>query len=91
MKVTVFMPFGRGSVLQFLGDIDWKNKGRLENKSIYYSRIIGDCYQVQLQYNQNARAINVTVSLLAFPSEAATFGVTTTGSIIPSSFNGISP
>lgn len=90
-NVQFSTPFGRGAWLQFLGDVDWKNKARIENKSIYYSRIIGDCYEVQVQYNQNARAVNVTLSLLAFPSEAASFGLTTTGSIIPTSFNGYTP
>lgn len=82
-------PFGNGAWLQFMGDLDWKNKGRIENKSVYYSRIIGDCYQVQVQYNQNSRTVNVTLNLLAFPSRAAGFGLNTSGgSIIPSSFNG---
>jgi hypothetical protein len=83
-------PFGRGSWLQFAGDLDWKNKGRIENKSIYYSRIIGDCYEIQMQYNQPSKTVNVTLSLLAFPSHAAGFGINTSGgSIIPSSFNGL--
>lgn len=90
-NVQFSTPFGRGSWLQFIADVDWKNKARIENKSIYYSRIIGDCYEVQLQYNQNSRTVNVTVNLLAFPSRAATFGLNTTGSIIPSSFNGYNP
>ncbi|HEY9180052.1 MAG TPA: hypothetical protein VIO32_04995, partial [Candidatus Baltobacteraceae bacterium] len=82
-------PFGNGAWLQFMGDLDWKNKGRIENKSVYYSRIIGDCYQIQVQYNQNSRTVNMTLSLLAFPSHAAGFGINTNGgSIIPSSFNG---
>lgn len=89
-NVQFTTPFGRGSWLQFAGDLDWKNKGRIENKSVYYSRIIGDCYQVQLQFNQNSRNLNVTLNLLAFPSQAAGFGINTAGgSIIPSSFNGI--
>jgi hypothetical protein len=81
-------PFGRGAWLQFQGDIDWKNKARIENKSIYYSRIIGDCYQIALSYNQNSRELNATINILAFPSHAATFGLTNRGSLIPSSFNG---
>ncbi len=82
-------PFGNGSWLQFVGDLDWKNKGRIENKSVYYSRIIGDCYEIQVQYNENSRTVNVTLNLLAFPSHAAGFGINTGGgSIIPSSFNG---
>lgn len=81
-------PFGGGSTLQFIGDIDWKNKGRIINKTIYWSRIIGDCYQIQLQYNQAAKQVNLTLNLLAFPSHGASFGLNTTGSIIPTSFNG---
>jgi uncharacterized protein YjbI with pentapeptide repeats len=80
-------PFGNGSTLQFIGDIDWKNKGRIINKSIYWSRIIGDCYQIQLQYNQAAKQVNLTLNLLAFPSRGASFGLNSTGSIIPTSFN----
>jgi hypothetical protein len=88
-NVQFTTPFGNGSWLQFVGDLDWKNKGRIENKSIYYSRIIGDCYEIQMQYNQNSRTVNVTLNLLAFPSHAAGFGINTNGgSIIPSSFNG---
>jgi hypothetical protein len=87
-NVQFSTPFGNGSTLQFIGDVDWKNKGRIINKSIYWSRIIGDCYQIQLQYNQAARQVNLTVSLLAFPSHAATFGLNTSGSIIPTSLNG---
>lgn len=88
-NVQFSTPFGNGATLQFMGDLDWKNKGRIENKTIYYSRIIGDCYQVQVQYNQDSRQINMTLSILAFPSHAAGFGINTAGgSIIPSSFNG---
>jgi len=87
-NVQFSTPFGNGSTLQFIGDIDWKNKGRIINKSIYWSRIIGDCYQLQLQYNQAARQLNLTLNLLAFPSHGATFGLNSSGSIIPTSFNG---
>lgn len=90
-NVQFSTPFGRGSWLQFLADVDWKNKAAIINKSIYYSHIVGDCYEIQVQYNQNSRTINVTLSLLAFPSHAASFGLTTTGSIIPTSFNGYYP
>lgn len=86
-NVQFSTPFGNGSTLQFIGDVDWKNKARIINKSIWYSRIIGDCYEIQVQYNQAARQVNLTLSLLAFPSHAAGFGINTTGSIIPTSFN----
>ena len=86
-NVQFSTPFGRGSTLQFIGDIDWKNKARIINKSIWYSHIIGDCYVIQVQYNQAARQVNVTLNLLAFPSRAASFGLNTSGSIIPASLN----
>ncbi len=87
-NVQFATPFGRGSWLQFQGDVDWQNKARIENKTIYYNRIIGDCYEIQLSYSQLSRELNATINLLAFPSHAATFGLTNRGSIIPSSFNG---
>ncbi|MHB8305998.1 MAG: hypothetical protein ACYDEU_08330, partial [Vulcanimicrobiaceae bacterium] len=76
-------PFGRGAQLQFAGDVDWKNKGRIENKTIYYSRIIGNCYEIRVQYNQASRQINVSLEVLAFPSHTANFGINTQGPIIP--------
>ncbi len=81
-------PFGNGAFVQFQGDIDWKTGDRIENKSIYYSRIIGDCYQIALSYNENSRELDATINILAFPSHAATFGLTNRGSLIPTSFNG---
>ena len=82
-------PFGRDAWLQFQGDIDWKNKARIENKTIYYSRIIGNCYQIQLSYSELSRELDATIDILAFPSHAATFGLTNRGSIVPSGFNGL--
>ena len=82
-NVQFSTPFGRGAQLQFAGDVDWKNKGRIENKTIYYNRIIGDCYEIRVQYNQASRQINVSLEVLAFPSHTANFGINTQGPIIP--------
>ncbi|MDQ2662947.1 MAG: hypothetical protein M3Y18_02795 [Candidatus Eremiobacteraeota bacterium] len=88
-NVQAITELGIGGQLSFVGDIDWKNRGRIENKQIYYSRIIGECYEVFVQYNQPLRQVNVTLQILAFPSHAATFGLGAQGQgIIPSSFNG---
>ncbi|MFN2448567.1 MAG: hypothetical protein ABR508_02070 [Candidatus Baltobacteraceae bacterium] len=81
-------PLGVGGYVQFQGNVDWKQKGRIENKTIYYSRIIGDCYEIQLTYNQDSKQVNAVLNLLAFPSRSVSFGLTDKGSIIPSSFNG---
>lgn len=86
-NVQFATPFGFDTVLQFVGDIDWTNKGRIENKNIYLSKIIGKCYMIQLQYNEASRLISATVNLLAFPSRGAGFSVGQTGSLIPTSFN----
>jgi len=82
-------PLGRDMTLQFAGNIDWKRqRSWLINKSIYLSKIIGDCYQLQMQYNQDAKTVNVTLSILAFPSRSLGLGIGgPVGSIIPGSFN----
>ncbi len=80
-------PFGRDADVQFLTDIDWKNHGRLTNKNIYYHRIIGDCYEIRVQYNENLKQVNITLNLLAFPSRAASFGVNRNGPILPGGLN----
>lgn len=84
-------PLGIGGYVQFQGNIDWKNKGRINNKTVYYSRIIGDCYELQLTYNQDSKDLIAAINLLAFPSRAVTFGLTNRGSIVPSGFNGSNP
>ena len=88
-NVQLATPFGRDMMLQFTGDVDWKRQnGWLINKSVYLSKIIGDCYQIQLQYNQSAKTVNLTFNILAFPSHSLGLGIGgPVGSLIPSNFN----
>ncbi|MBV8726333.1 MAG: hypothetical protein JO233_00995, partial [Candidatus Eremiobacteraeota bacterium] len=86
-NLAVASPFGRNADIQFITDIDWKNKGRLTDKNIYYHIVIGNCYEVRVQYNENLKMVNVTLDLLAFPSRAATFGITRNGPIVPGTLN----
>jgi len=82
-------PFGYKSDLQFSTFIDWKNKGRLNSKNIYYRHIVGDCYEVRLSYNQDIKQVNLSIDLLAFPSRAVNFGIGQTSSlnsVIPQNF-----
>ena len=83
----VVTPFGRDSELQFFTNVNWKLKGRLENKTVYYSHIVGNCYEVRLQYNQSLKTVNVGIELLAFPSRSANFGLGSQGPIVPQSFS----
>jgi hypothetical protein len=85
-NVQIISPFGRGSDIQFSTFVDWKNKGRLESKTVYYRRIIGDCYEVRVSYNEDLKSVAVTLDILAFPSQALNFGLGQTTSIIPQSF-----
>jgi hypothetical protein len=88
-NVQIGTPFGRDMTLQFVGNIDWKRQNSwLIDKSIYLSKIIGDCYEIQLQYNQDAKTVNMTINILAFPSHSLGLGIGgQTGSVIPSSIN----
>jgi hypothetical protein len=80
-------PFGRDAALQFVSDIQWKGPEFFSNKIFYYTRVIGDCYQVRLLYSEASRSVNVGLSLLAFPTQQATFAIGQPGPIIPSTFN----
>lgn len=86
-NLAIASPFGRNADIQFITDIDWKNHGRLTNKNIYYHIVIGNCYEIRVQYNENLKSVNLTLNLLAFPSRAASFGITRNGPILPGSLN----
>ncbi len=74
-NVQVWTPFGHGTDISFTTNVDWKNKGRLENKNIGYRKIIGDCYDFRINYNEDVQQFNLTFDLLAFPSRSAGFGL----------------
>ena len=88
-NVQLATPFGYQSDIQIEAFVDWKNKGRLENKNIYYRHIVGNCYEVRIAYNQDLKQVTASINLLAFPSRVANFGLgqTSLGSIIPQSFS----
>ena len=86
-NLQAITPFGYESDLEFTTNIDWKNKGRLESKNVYYRRIIDECYEVIASYNQDLRQFNLGFQLLAFPSRSASFGIGQEGPIVPQSFN----
>jgi len=86
-NLAIASPFGRNADIQFITDVDWKNHARLTDKNIYYHIVIGNCYEIRVQYNENLKAVNVTLNLLAFPSRAASFGITRNGPILPGSLN----
>jgi len=86
-NVQFATPFGRDASVQFLGDVNWKLGSRIENKIVYYTRTIGNCYQLQALYNESIKLVTFSISILSFPSKTATFNVGQPGSIVPGTFN----
>jgi hypothetical protein len=80
-------PFGRDASIQFVTDLQWKGPEFFANKIIYYTRTIGNCYQVQVLYSEASQSVSVGLSLLAFPNQTEAFSIGQAGSIIPSTFN----
>ncbi len=86
-NLQISTPFGRDATVQFVTNVDWKNHARLEDKVVYYVRTIGNCYQIQVLYNQSQRLVTMSINLLAFPNKGATFNVGQSGPLIPTTFN----
>jgi len=81
-------PFGRDASLQFVTNINWKGPGEMiADKIIYYTRTIGNCYQLLVLYNESQQAVNVGLNLLAFPTQTAVFNIGQPQSVVPSTFN----
>ncbi len=85
-------PFGRDASLQFVTNINWRpgSTGQSEffaDKIIYYTRTIGNCYQLLVLYNESQQAINVGLNVLAFPSQTAVFNIGQPQSVVPTTFN----
>ncbi|HTV74290.1 MAG TPA: hypothetical protein VME66_11355 [Candidatus Acidoferrales bacterium] len=74
-NAQVMTGLGHSGELQFTTNLDWKNKGRLEDKNIYYRITVDDCYQIVTSYTQLTGAFNLGFNLLAFPSHGASFGL----------------
>ncbi len=84
-------PFGRDASLQFVTNINWRPSLGLgeffSNKIVYYTRTIGNCYQLMVLYNESQQAVNVGLNLLAFPSQTAVFNIGQPQQVIPTTFN----
>jgi hypothetical protein len=87
-NLQVSTPFGRDASLQFVTNINWKGPGEMiADKIIYYTRTIGNCYQLLVLYNESQEAINVGLNLLAFPTQTAVFNIGQPQPVIPTTFN----
>lgn len=86
-NVQFSTPFGRNTQLEFAGNVNWDLHRRITDKIVYLTKTIGQCYQVQVLYNEDSKLLNVSLDLLAFPTHPAGFGVGGGGAIVPSNFN----
>jgi hypothetical protein len=81
-------PFGRDASLQFVTNLNWKGPGEMiADKIIYYTRTIGNCYQLMVLYNESQASINVGLNLLAFPTQTAVFQIGAPQPVVPTTFN----
>jgi hypothetical protein len=86
-NVQFSTPLGRDTQLEFAGNVNWDLHRRISDKIVYITKTIGNCYQIQALYNEDSKLLNVSLNLLAFPSQPVGFGVGQGGSIIPSNLN----
>jgi len=82
-------PFGRDTSLQFVTTIDWTMHARLEQKVLYVTHTIGNCYQLEGLYNESQKLVTLQINILAFPTQGATFALGQGGPLIPTSFNNL--
>jgi hypothetical protein len=87
-QYQIITPFGYQTQLEFAATSDWKNKGRITDKVIYLRKIIGNCYDIRLSYNQDLKLVSVGFDLLAFPSYGVSFGLGQIGSVVPGNLTG---
>jgi hypothetical protein len=81
-------PFGRDASLQFVTNLNWKGPGELvADKIIYYTKTIGNCYQLLVLYNESQASVNVGLNLLAFPNQTAVFNISSPQPVVPTTFN----
>ncbi len=90
-NVQVFTPFGRETDLVFTTNVNWKNigsfPGKLQDKTIFYRKVIGECYDLMASYNEDLKQFNLNFELLAFPGQSAGVGLTGNQPLAPSGFN----
>ena len=79
-NVQAITPFGRDTSLEISTNVDWHNHNRLEDKNILLSRTVDNCYNLQATYNQDLKQFAFNFVILAFPGQAAGFGIGGTSS-----------
>ena len=87
-QYQIITPFGYQTDLQFAATSNWKDKGAITDKVVFLRRIIGNCYDIRVSYNQDLKLVSVGFDILAFPSYGVNFGLGQIGSIVPGNLTG---
>lgn len=87
LVISLATPLTRNDSLQFTGNYDFKLHG-LQGQNYFLSHTVNDCYVVRLAYRQPLKEVDVSLSLLAFPSQSTTFGINNNGPILAQPLGG---
>jgi hypothetical protein len=85
LVISLATPVTHTDYLQFTGDYDFHQHG-LQGQNYYLTHTVSDCYVVRIAYHQPLKEVDLSFSLLAFPSQSATFGINNNGPIIAQPF-----
>lgn len=85
LSIQLQTPVSKTDYLQMLANYDFKLHG-LQGQNYYLTHNVNNCYLVRVAYLQPLHEVDLSVSLLAFPGQGATFGFTNQGSLLPQSF-----
>jgi hypothetical protein len=85
MVVALATPLSHADYLEFSGDYDFATHG-LQGQNWFLSHVVGNCYVVRVAYHQPLKEVDVSLGLLAFPQQSATFGINNNGPIIAQGF-----
>lgn len=83
--IQLATPISKVDYLQFSGDYDFSVHG-LQGQNWFLSHTVGNCYVVQVAYHQPLKEVDISLGLLAFPNQFATFGINNNGPIIAQGF-----
>jgi len=85
LNIALATPIGADDYFQMQSNYDFKLHG-LQNQSYFLTHTVNNCYQVRVAYRQALKEVDFSVNLLAFPNQAANFGINSNGPIIAQSF-----
>jgi len=85
LAIALATPLTRADYLQFTGDYDFQQHS-LQGQNYYLTHTVSDCYVVRIAYHQPLKEVDVSLALLAFPSQSASFGINNNGPIIAQPF-----